>query len=1311
MNIRKAIVLVLLCTISVAAFSQGQLFVRNFLPTDYPGKNQNWAVKVDTNNVVWIANQDGVMSFNGNQWQIIHTNPQGTIRSISFNHKGELFAGGISDIGKLEKDSSGQHKYVTLKDRLPQEIEFSDVWSTHCLIDTTVFITDNYLIAYTPDTVHIIPTDYNYYYLSFLIDNQIIVQQIGGGLFKYINGTLKPITGSEGFSRLRLHNLFYFAGKQYAATKYNGLYEIKFEDNYEKIQYLKPFKLPPDLNLKEGVLYQAKPICKNLLGLATTQAGLYVVDSLGNLVYHFNTENQLITDAVYDFACTKNGAIWLGQDLGLSLIEMGLPIAHYNYKTGIKGSVTQIYPFKKRVFVTTGFGLYWYDKNAPFHKRAFHRVQNVNAQAWGMVALGPESNNQIYVFTADGISRIENNVAVPVYDETGIYTLFPYSKNPDYLFAGTRNGLILIKKGKKKWEKVYDFTGISQQVREIGEDEDGNIWIAVSYRGYIPISPMQMDDLIDQNIAPVLTVKDTSNGLTSLRYIMFENIDEKLLFYTFPDLFTYNSTEDRFELMEIIYPDSIMKDTALQAVKTTRIDGRRILLADDSESSLDSIALNRLPFTVTNFAWIDTTEVWMGTENGLYHYRFDQEIMKFDTFNIVVNQITIGKDNPIFVNDQSKPTILNLDYSHNSISVSVGVPFYYDIPNTKVSFYLEGFDDDFEPWHKQFKKTYTNLPAGKYKLFVKAQNTFGYESSREILNVKIEPPLYLTPFAYLIYIVLWILLMFWVIRTRTKALSKSRDKLEAIVQERTHQLLERNEEVMQVAEILKNNNKRLEELSIVAEKAGNAVAIFNKTGKLDYCNVAFEKLYGYTCKEFREVKGGDLLESSEYPHIKKAYEESVRTKQTVQYEYFTLSRDHEGLWIHTTLTPVFGEDGDLEQFIAIDTNITQLKNAEEEVRFQKEELERKSKELAEKNQELRRLSIIARETDNAVILTDRKGSLLWLNEGYTRLYGYTLKELKSTEHNVFTMSSNNSIKNYLANWPENQSSITYESKNTTKSGTQIWAQTTLTPIRNEKGDITQIIAIDSDITALKKAEEQIEKQRDQLKTLNATKDKFFSIIGHDLRSPFGNFVNMTNIIIQSIATVDRETLLDYVSKLHRSAQNSYNLLENLLDWARHQQGRIKYYPDFDDVTAVVEEMAELLLPLAERKRVKLKVIYDEPVYAYFDEHMIKTVVRNLMFNALKFTPSGGEIALSFLKENDKVKIFVKDTGIGISKEAQKKIFRMDTHFSTLGTDKERGTGLGLMLSKDFVEMNNGTIEVESVQGEGSTFIVTLPGNH
>lgn len=1310
MPVFKKIIVCFLLLISGCAWGQGRLFVHNFLPTDYPGQTQNWAIETDTNNVVWIANQHGLMSFNGNQWGLISTPQQSTVRSIDFAGDGTLYVGALSDLGYISNDSSKTPHFVSLVPKIEKDIHFSDVWSTVAFGDTVLYLTDNYLLTFQGDSLKVLPRTFKFFYLAFKVNNHCLVQQIGGGLFRYRKGRLLKLQNSDFFKQRKIHAIFK-SGEQYMlATKHNGLYTIRFNSAFTRIEKIEPFRTDVDHAIKKYTIYQARNIGKNQIGLATTHDGLYIINKKGALVHHFSIENQLLTDAVYDFTCTDNGALWLAQDMGLNLIEIGMPVVHYNHKTGIKGTVSEIARFNNKVYVNTGFGTYWLEPDAPFHQRKFHKIDNLNLQAWGMLTTGGErTEKDIYSATARGIYKIDNQKAVKVYESTDVYTLYAYAKNPEYIFAGTHNGLLLLRKMPGKWETVYQFKEIKQQVRDIAEDRNGNIWFALNYRGFFKIADTAIDQLIANGKAPEYRLKDTTNGLTSLRDIQFQHTGDQLLFAALPELYVYDESSDLFQPVNT---SSSGYDTAQNKPTTipefSRIENNTIYIAQKNRVITDSTTLRRLPYNITTATWMDSTEIWLGTENGLYHYKLNKRRQTFSNFTILLNKIRIGKNDWKYVQQKQKNIFKELDYKHNSISVSVSIPFYYNYLQNKISFYLEGFDEQHEAWHQQFKKTYTNLPPGEYTLYAKAKNIFGNVTRRPLIKIQVNPPLYLTTFAYIFYITAWIVLMVLAIRYRTQKLRKSRDKLENVVQERTKQLIDRNEEVMRVAEILRKNNKKLKELSIVAEKAGNAVAIFDKAGKLDYCNNAFEELYGYTCEEFRKERGNFLFENSEYPHIRKAHQQCIEEKGSVQYEYFTLSKNHEGLWIHTTLTPVFNNKGEPEQYIAIDTNITQLKNAEEEVRFQKEELERKSKELAQKNQELQRLSIIVRETDNAVILTDKTGSLLWANEGFTRLYGFTLDELRRQRENVFTMSSNKKIKEYIKNWPEDQSSITYESQNPTREGHKIWAQTTLTPIRDEEGNIDQIIAIDTDITALKKAEEQIEQQRDQLKTLNATKDKFFSIIGHDLRSPFGNFVNMTNIIMQNITTSDTQTLLNYVSKLQRSAQNSYNLLENLLDWARHQQGRIKYYPDFDDITAVVEEMTELLLPLAERKKIDLKLIYDEPIYAYFDEHMIKTVVRNLMFNALKYTPTGGEIKFYFEKNKEMIKIFIEDNGIGISQEAQTKIFRTDTHFTTLGTDKERGTGLGLILSKDFVEMNGGTIAVKSQPKKGSTFIVSLP---
>lgn len=1296
------ILTIFLFYVATKTHAQGNLFTHNFLPNNYPGKTQNWAIKVDSNNVVWIGNQDGVMSFNGTNWQMIQTPQKSTIRSLEFNNSGKLYAGGISDFGFIS-DSLNSQTFISLKPKLPEGIAFNDVWSIKSNNDQVVFLTDNYLFHLINDSIYLTPKTQDYFYLAYKTGHNILAQQMGGGLYLIKKQRIEKIENSNFFSKIKIHAIIEIEKNHLICTKNNGIFKVKFDSAYSKMLKIEPFQTTIDDELKKYSIYQAKKISHNRIAYATTTNGLYITDLEGKTTQHLSTRNQLLTDAVYDFTKTKDETLWLAQDMGLSIIETGIPITYFDYRSGIKGSTSEIIHFEEFLYVTTGFGLYFMKLNAPFKDRNFTKVENITSQAWSIIEIPGKLTSHLYITSSEGIFKIIGNTVSKVFDYSDIYLLYPYPERSEYIFAGTQYGLLLLHKGSHKWTKIHEFSNIHQQVRDIASDNHENIWFAVNYKGFFKISHKEINNLIDQQIAPVIKIKDTIQGIKNLRDIQFHETKTELIFLASPDLYTYEETTDNFRLM----PDTVSQTNNTDSTPVLTIENNILKFDFKSTHINDSATLKRIPYNITNAAISDSSTIWIGTENGLYQYIINRETNTKKPFRIITEKIKFGQTLWQKIYNQTQPIDTIINYKSNSISATIGIPFYYNHTENKVSFYLEGFDRTFEPWHQQFQKSYTNLPPGNYILHARAKNTFGEIIQKTILRISITPPFYRTPLAYFTYFIIWIIGMILAIRYRTTKLRKSRDKLDSIVKERTQQLLDRNEEVMQVAEILKQNNQKLKELSIVAEKAGNAVAIFDKNGKLDYCNNAFEQLYGYSCAEFIKERGDTLFMNSEYPHIKKAYKDCLKSKSSVQYEYFTISKTHTGLWIHTTLTPVFDGEDTPHRFIAIDTNITQLKNAEEEVRFQKEELERKSKEVAEKNQELLRLSIIARETDNAVLLTDKKGQILWLNEGFTRLYGYSIEDLKSGGKNVFSMSSNRKISEYISNWPTKQSSITYESRNLTSKGIEIWAQTTLTPIKNEAGEITQIIAIDSDITALKLAEEQIEKQRDQLKVVNATKDKFFSIIGHDLRSPFGNFINMSNIIMQNITTADTNTLINYVSKLHRSAQNSYNLLENLLDWARHQQGKIKIYPDYIDITSVVEEMTELLLPLAEGKKIQVDLTYDEPIYAYFDEQMVKTVVRNILFNALKYTPSGGNIQIYFKITENTVCLFVKDSGIGISNNAQAKLFKADTHFSTLGTDKERGTGLGLMLSKDFIEMNNGKISVESTQGEGSTFKICL----
>ncbi|PLX14801.1 MAG: hypothetical protein C0597_09520 [Marinilabiliales bacterium] len=238
--------------------------------------------------------------------------------------------------------------------------------------------------------------------------------------------------------------------------------------------------------------------------------------------------------------------------------------------------------------------------------------------------------------------------------------------------------------------------------------------------------------------------------------------------------------------------------------------------------------------------------------------------------------------------------------------------------------------------------------------------------------------------------------------------------------------------------------------------------------------------------------------------------------------------------------------------------------------------------------------------------------------------------------------------------------------------------------------------------------EEIENHREQLKALNASKDKFFSIIAHDLRNPIGGFLNLTEVLANNFDVFSEKESKEFIDVMNQASKQLYNLLENLLQWSRAQTGRISYEPQFISIRKMVDEAIDALMINIENKGIKININIDEKTVAYVDKNMITTVIRNLLSNAIKFTHSNGFISIRCKQTDNLIELSVTDNGVGIKKNDQEKLFRIDKHITTEGTSAEKGTGLGLILCKEFVAMNRGEIWVESEINKGATFIFTLP---
>ena len=242
---------------------------------------------------------------------------------------------------------------------------------------------------------------------------------------------------------------------------------------------------------------------------------------------------------------------------------------------------------------------------------------------------------------------------------------------------------------------------------------------------------------------------------------------------------------------------------------------------------------------------------------------------------------------------------------------------------------------------------------------------------------------------------------------------------------------------------------------------------------------------------------------------------------------------------------------------------------------------------------------------------------------------------------------------------------------------------------------------------LKIAHDQLNRQNLELQELNATKDKFFSIISHDLKGPLNSLTSFSSLLINHTDSLSKEEIKMFATDFDKSLKNLFTLLENLLEWSRSQTGNIEFIPESFDIAAMLEENKELLKAQAQNKRITLKNDSPDKMLINAHKNSINTVVRNLISNAIKFTPEGGTITLKTSRQNGSVVTSIADTGVGMPQNVIDKLFRLDSKHSTKGTANEKGTGLGLILCKEFVEKNGGRLWVKSKEGEGSVFYFSL----
>ena len=344
------------------------------------------------------------------------------------------------------------------------------------------------------------------------------------------------------------------------------------------------------------------------------------------------------------------------------------------------------------------------------------------------------------------------------------------------------------------------------------------------------------------------------------------------------------------------------------------------------------------------------------------------------------------------------------------------------------------------------------------------------------------------------------------------------------------------------------------------------------------------------------------------------------------------------------------------------------------------------------------LSQAVMSTSDSIFITNMMGKLTFVNRAFCNTYGYAETEILGQPEDVLqTAQARKETMPFL----ETPSTWQGESFHKRSDGTEFPVSLSRSIIKDEKGRKKAIVTVVRDISETKQIEQE-------LRELNATKDKFFSIIAHDLRGPFSHIMGFSEVLLEEIDDLKPEEIVNFIGPINSSAKKLYELLENLLSWSRVQTGKIPCNPTQTDVDQLVDGIIDLLGNSAAAKHIQLIPKVDPDLVAVVDRNMISSVIRNLVSNAIKFTDNHGSITIAANEKQGEIEISVTDTGVGMTQEAINKLFRSDTFYSTRGTEGEKGTGLGLVLCQEFVERNGGRLWVRSKPGHGSTFTFTVP---
>ncbi len=780
--------MLLLICLPLAVFSQNTIGlpdVINYSKQTYSAGLQNWDIQQDQNGIIYIANNEGLLSFDGKNWTLFPLPNKTIVRSVAIGNDNKIYVGGQDEIGFFEPAKNGYLQYHSLTQLIPtKDKTFGDIWDIVVFKNDIFFRSINKIFKFTNQTFATFKAPTEWAYLG-ICNNQLLAQDSKSGILKFSDNVWQPLFVSNSFVENDPVTAILPINSDSAliTTLKNGIFILSKTD----ITRLETINTQL---FKTNRIYAATRVNNLFTALATNNNGIYIIDNKGNIVQSFSKTEGLQNNNVLTIFLDNQSNLWLGLDNGIDFIAYNSAIKHITPNIQNSSGYAAII-HNNRLYIGTSNGLFSVllengIKDISFSKGKFEAVNNTYGQTWSLASI----NNQLLLAHHEGAFSVSNNNIEPLTPLSGFWNFLPVSTTfpTQQMLSGNYRGISFFNYTNNKFVETLSIPNFHESSRFFTVDRDDNTWVSHPYHGIFKI-------FRDKNSVFNITTY-TQNGLPSKLDNQVFKIRNEVVFATSKGIYSYNAQKDSFE--PSIFYNKILGNISLRYLKEDAsgnvwfIHDKTLGVIDFSGKEPAIIYLPELNNKmISGFECIypvNDNNIFLGGEKGFFNIDFEKYKKTLPNLQVQIRSVKIidNTDSLLFggyfkeVNDkqvQDPSAIASIKSSFKTIQLAYASTLFGYQTNLKYSYRLKGFDDNWSDWTTRTEKEYTNLPAGSYVFEVRVRSNLGNESAPAAYAFNMLPPWYLSIVAKLLYLILFFLMIYAVNKWQNKKFEKKQEKI------------------------------------------------------------------------------------------------------------------------------------------------------------------------------------------------------------------------------------------------------------------------------------------------------------------------------------------------------------------------------------------------------------------------------------------------------------------------------------------------------------------------------------------------------